>query len=386
MHKFINDVVKKLKSILRILYYFDPKKRHYTLSRNAGLSYIFFYYQLLKYNDNKNRASKSVLFDLDSGKPDRYLFALMLYFKLSGYEIYLNPKFSFLSTCASGEYLIYIFSFLRIQKQQKVDYEYIITDNEDTLTASKQQKTIFINYEDPLNISQGEIQMPFSFHPLIYIENKILTNAYFTELLNTLRKSTKYFKIFFAGNYNHPFYNTLANNFPQYLNRNELIKTIFQKRSEQIITTLPANQQTDLEDKIICIHSKTSALSQTKYLQTIAESHFFLCAPGFLMPFSHNLYEAMSCGTIPIIEYNELLNPPLINKVNCISFRGKEGLLQAVDYALKMDKEIMKLMKENVIDYYEKHLAPAAFIKKITNQNNNITHVKIIAGEISFRK
>src|SRR5690554_2061883 len=232
MHKFINDVVKKLKSILRILYYFDPKKRHYTLSRNAGLSYIFFYYQLLKYNDNKNRASKSVLFDLDSGKPDRYLFALMLYFKLSGYEIYLNPKFSFLSTCASGEYLIYIFSFLRIQKQQKVDYEYIITDNEDTLTASKQQKTIFINYEDPLNISQGEIQMQSSFHQVIYIENKTLTNSYFTELRKKLRKSSIYFKIFLAGNYKHPFYNASANNYPPNFCSNELIKSSSHNRSE----------------------------------------------------------------------------------------------------------------------------------------------------------
>lgn len=205
------------------------------------------------------------------------------------------------------------------------------------------------------------------------------------ELLTQLRNKTKVYKVFFAGNYNHPFHDTLTNNFPQYLNRNEFISTLIEKRKSQILTSIPTKISTNIEDMIICIHSKTSNVSPDTYLQTLAQSHFFLCPPGFLMPFSHNLSEAMSCGTIPIIEYNELLNPPLKNKVNCISFKGKEGLLQAVDYALKMDRKTMEIMKENVIEYYQKHLAPAAFIAKISNQNNNSTHVKIIAEEISFK-
>lgn len=385
MKQFNSNLVQMFKAILRIFYFFNPRKRHYVLSRNPGLSYIFFLYQLLKYNDKRNRLSKSVLFNLSSGKPDRYIFALMLYFKLSGFELYLKPKFSFLSTCAYGDYLRYIFSFLRIRKQRKIDYEYIITDDMDTLTDSKHKKSIFINYENPLDITPDVIQMPFSFHPLIYIENKTLTNEHLFELLTTLRKSIKCYKIFFAGNYNHPFYNTLANTFPQYLNRNQLIETLLNKRSEKIITSLPNNQNSNFEDKIICIHSKASNLSQDNYLQTIAQSHFFLCPPGFLMPFSHNLSEAMSCGTIPILEYNDLMNPPLIDKVNCIAFKGKDGLLQAVDYALKIDKETTEIMKNNVTYYYQKYLAPSSFISKITESKTKTILVKIIAEEISFK-
>ena len=55
---------------------------------------------------------------------------------------------------------------------------------------------------------------------------------------------------------------------------------------------------------------------------TLAKFRYYMAYPGVFMPFSHNVFEAMSVGCIPIIEdkYADLFQPKLEHLKNSFKF------------------------------------------------------------------
>lgn len=100
------------------------------------------------------------------------------------------------------------------------------------------------------------------------------------------------------------------------------------------------------------------------WLDRLGYASFFLCPPGALHPLSHHLVEAMSVGTVPILEYDQLLHPPLQDGVNCLAFRRKEGLLEAIERALAMDETEWEQLHCGAIDYYDHHLRYPQILEK----------------------
>ncbi len=101
------------------------------------------------------------------------------------------------------------------------------------------------------------------------------------------------------------------------------------------------------------------------WLPTIARSHFFLCGPGGRQPLCHHLIEAMSVGTIPILEYGNRISPPLTDGLNAICFKGQKGLVEAIERVQGMDQEQLANLRDHVISFYEKHLCGTRFWKQI---------------------
>ena len=114
------------------------------------------------------------------------------------------------------------------------------------------------------------------------------------------------------------------------------------------------------------IHDRRGfAVADANWLETIAQSDFFLCLPGSRMPLCHNVIEAMAVGTIPILNYGEWLNPPLRHGDTCIGFNTLAELRERIEEILNLDENSVERFRQNVINYYEEHASPRGFRQKL---------------------
>ena len=85
------------------------------------------------------------------------------------------------------------------------------------------------------------------------------------------------------------------------------------------------------------------------------------------MPVCHNIVEAMSCGCVPILEYEyaSLMNPKLENLKNSICYKGAGELLDRFSYAIDIDQNDWKRMSLEVEKLYQHGYTPSAVISNI---------------------
>jgi hypothetical protein len=102
-----------------------------------------------------------------------------------------------------------------------------------------------------------------------------------------------------------------------------------------------------------------------RYLRFLGDSDFVIAPPGCVMPFSHNLIEAMYLGAIPILNYPHYLQPPLRSDVDCLAFTTTEGLFEAVRRALTLEPAEIARLRAGVRHYVNEHLSPHAFGRRL---------------------
>jgi hypothetical protein len=134
---------------------------------------------------------------------------------------------------------------------------------------------------------------------------------------------------------------------------------------------------------VTLVDSSAHPIPMDRFRQTVAGFGFFLCAPGVFMPLCHNLVEAMSVGTIPLIQrsYAELLEPVLEHGRNAIVFDGEADLVAKVGEALAMDPARIAGMKQAVLAYHEEHLSPRAVVSRVLHPE--VRAIRMLAGERS---
>ena len=113
---------------------------------------------------------------------------------------------------------------------------------------------------------------------------------------------------------------------------------------------------------IVIRDSSTDPIDPSQWLDCLASHDFFVCAPGVAQPICHNLVEAMSVGTIPILEYGSRLTPALIDGVEAIGFHGQTGLAGAVARANGLGESEKQFMRAKVIEYFKTHLRCENFL------------------------
>ena len=118
----------------------------------------------------------------------------------------------------------------------------------------------------------------------------------------------------------------------------------------------------DYHNEIILSEVKTDPKDWFKIL---SKADFFLSAPGARMPWCHNTVEAMSVGTIPIIEYGNLYDPALEHMKNCIRYTSLKELEDAIKMVLTMERAEIERLRKNVLEYYDKYLSLDIINKKI---------------------
>jgi hypothetical protein len=114
-----------------------------------------------------------------------------------------------------------------------------------------------------------------------------------------------------------------------------------------------------------------SFLSQDHYFEALQECDFVLSPPGWCMPVSHNLIEAMFCEAIPITNGGAFMGEPLDDRKNCLEFEDAEGLVSVIERALAMDEREVERMRWEVLNYYERFLEPKAFVELAMQFNSS---------------
>ncbi|MGB6222636.1 hypothetical protein [Haloferula sp.] len=137
--------------------------------------------------------------------------------------------------------------------------------------------------------------------------------------------------------------------------------------------------------KVALVDSRIAKIGFKQFREVLAGYRFFLCAPGVFMPLCHNLIEALSVGSIPVIQesYAELLSPPLVDGENAITFKNQMELGEAIDRCLNMGESDLAQLSRNALSYYEENLTPVAVTRKIMDPNVRI--VRLLAGERSVK-
>ena len=205
--------------------------------------------------------------------------------------------------------------------------------------------------------------MPYPMHPATLRQ---LQRVSLIELRGEQDRSA----IFFAGN-QKPKYGDqkIRRNFGL-LSRLEILGTLAEQFPDR--TLVPGRQQDGLSGSSIPDHSnrhpivlsdsRLNPIAACDWLPTLARTQFFLCCPGASQPTCHHLIEAMSVGTIPILEYGDRLAPPLRDGENAICFRGKRGLLEAIERIDRLSTEQLLKLRQNVADFYDRHLCGTRFL------------------------
>ena len=114
-----------------------------------------------------------------------------------------------------------------------------------------------------------------------------------------------------------------------------------------------------------------------EYIDAMAQSDFFICPPGWFMPHSHNLIEAMSVGTIPITNYHTYMRPSLTPDENCLAFSTLKELENVVNRAQRMAAKEIQRLREGVISYYDEHVDPMSFGLKLIEHSSSISELVV---------
>ncbi|KAF2333104.1 glycosyltransferase family protein [Flavobacterium daemonense] len=231
-----------------------------------------------------------------------------------------------------------------------------------------------VNYNYRKVYSTNEYQenaLPYIMHPANYLLPQ-------PEIL------PKNIGIILSGNFEEKIYNTrvIPDNFGL-LNRWEIYTEILKHKKGLSISGTELVQ--DLysgcfKDKFIVMKWQSGAIPTEKWRHYLSSADFIFCAPGMTMPMCHNVLEAMSVGVIPILNYQNWLNPSLEDGINCLVFRDEKDIESVIDKALAFSDLQKNEMAKNVIEYYKIYYKSFVFCenesKDLIVLNENINDIK----------
>jgi hypothetical protein len=265
--------------------------------------------------------------------------------------------------------------------------EILLTDKLDTPTVNDTRRVIYLcyDYSPNLKLEPGHFAMPETMHPQIYVqyqEHKRLVDY---------RKSKRKIRLLFSGNYEqHGYENPFMTNFLGKLTRPQILSFLESKQQVRMVTSqaeLDNILTGDYWNGFVWIDSQRFRINQQYWLATVAQSDFFLCPPGLLLPLSHNAVEAMAVGTIPFINYPEWFFPNLSDSVNCITFSSLTSLHDKLEVILRMNDAQIQTMREQVIQYYLNHLCLEEFAKRLLMYPDNKVYLHLWEeNELAIRR
>jgi hypothetical protein len=305
------------------------------------------------------------------GEMGRLLFSLLNAFSVSGYHISLFDSLPAEALDKYGRRACALDGVtLTREYPTATDQTVYVFDREDpALAARKWLKKVEIRFDvfSPYWFRRPLI-MPYPVHP-------VHTGPDLPERLRRHRDSTKKMRVFFSGDREGYVNNRIRYPKPK-LPRQEVIDSMLQGMGER--ATLVRGER-ELEevcsagyvDRCLIMDQHHSRIDETRWLATLATADFFLCPPGYVMPMCHNTVEAMAVGAIPIINYPEWFDPHLVHLETCIAFDDRADLIDNLEQVLRMDTEQIVRMREQVIAYYDRHLAPETFVRRLESDDRS---------------
>lgn len=224
------------------------------------------------------------------------------------------------------------------------------------------QLTASLDYFGPL--PAGAIRMPYFCHPGFYRGGK----QALWRRLPELRAEEKRLRLLFTGGTGER-YRILR--FPL-LDRPTILECVRERFGGRDGVTLRTIEET--------AHVPSEhPIQGADYLRLLASSWVFLAPPGLEMPYSHNLVEAMSVGAIPLTNYGQYLDPPLVDGETCFAFTTLDELTARVGEILACAPARLQQMRLNVQRYYDDVLSPQAFGRRLRASAPGTQHLLINA-------
>lgn len=322
--------------------------------RNSVLPFVRFAF----YSCNSPKTNKGFIhFNISNiGNYGRYFYLLVKFFQLEGYRVSLERKFSTFQNILEGEsYLRYlieerIISFSRKNKNTLMEF------NDSNLSSAYFDFLL----PDNKNISDSFF-IPISMHPIFYHRNTWAED---------IEEGKRIQSIFMAGNFNEQLYGKSNEVNFNVIPRPKLLAILQEKNLTteiKALDTLEGAIKQDARQKCFIVNTENCRIPINQLRNYLNHFAFYLSCPGVVMPYCHNIVEAMSAGCIPLIqkEYANMMQPPLIDKVNAVFFNTAEDLPQSINMAYNMDENTLTTMQKNVMAYYQNHLTPTAVIENM---------------------
>ena len=230
------------------------------------------------------------------------------------------------------------------------------------------------------------LRMPYFMHPSVYHRGLHKRRSPSTAL-DSAAKRRRRFRLGFFGTHDREFY-TKHYHFPG-MNRFEILEVFLQKFGNSIKHLRGFPRDWDPFEMAVSIDSRggdrngKSFLSQEHYFEALRECDFVLSPPGWCMPVSHNLVEAMFCGAIPIINSGAFMAPPLENGANCLEFFGEVDFIATIEKALVLSDLEVEQMRAAVLEHYDRFLEPKGFVEELVSNESGRAFVN--AEENSVR-
>lgn len=201
--------------------------------------------------------------------------------------------------------------------------------------------------------------LPVFFHPLLMTEDSYAQ----ADRLAENKKRPCHF--LFAGNCDPQSYSRKQ---PAPINnRNELMaeakrlhpnSVLLPETHDEIDAMLSSNL---VQERLVWIDTQKVKIEQNRWLELLAKTRYFLCAPGVVYPYSHNLNEAMACGAVPVLQYSDFYTPKLENEKNCITFSHVDQLQALIPKLASTEDVVWRAQSTLAVEYHKKHLSLDAF-------------------------
>jgi hypothetical protein len=198
----------------------------------------------------------------------------------------------------------------------------------------------------------GAPTMPYPMHPAT------LSFADPPSLLQ-LRQSKDRGGIFFAGNQKPKYGEDKMTRDFGLLSRLRILQMLRGRFPDRVVDSM--SQRVD-RHSIVLSDSRVESIPASHWLSSLARAQFFVCCPGASQPTCHNLIEAMSVGTIPLIEYGSRVTPPLQDGIHAITFQGEQGLVRAIERIDRLSASEIETMSGHAASFYDQHLCGRTFL------------------------
>lgn len=307
----------------------------------------------------------------------RLLFCMLNTFVTSGYHIRLADNLPRETLEKYGQMACSLpnVSLTDAVPEQSARMIYLFDEEDRALGARAWRKKVQLRFDvfSPYWFAQP-IFIPYPVHP-------VHAGPDLPDRLRQYRASERKMRIFFSGDREGYVKNRIDYPKPK-LPRLEVINAILRGMGEKVLLLqgeghLDAAWASGYVNKCL-IMDQNQTVNETRWLQTLAVSDFFLCPPGFVMPMCHNIVEAMAVGAIPITNYPEWFDPHLEHLKNCIAFDDKSDLLGKLNEVLEMSSDDIVRIRRQVMDYYDNYLTAGSFVRKVESSRRKKVVVLMI--------
>lgn len=284
---------------------------------------------------------------------------MCLFFEEKGYQILIKPNFGFLNNWRT-------YQLIKGTDSVSLYFKKISHSNIKLWLYDRQPKIINVNAKK-LNYNYFNNDESTYYVPIPLVDTFYKYDYLWQEKKEI--KENRSLKLFFAGNFNKKHDDKfLTQNFncPTRLETYKFLQSHF---------NLKISKEKSFEDllkseKDILIFDRNSRnVPPRELVKFLNNSKFFLAFPGVVMPLCHNIIEAMALGCIPILNYQNLFSPKLVDGVNCLTYSSLSDLKDVINKLDSIDEIKEAKMRENVLKYYQEYLSIDAVVNNLISTN-----------------